>query len=590
MKKNKFVQSVAILTMVSGSLMTCPVVLANTVHQKGVAIHRVATVSAMKAKPIITANNFDTMPSNDTSIKAVINYQYNGKTISSYTENVQPNASIDINSHLPQGYQTPNGYTPQANFPVQNGVATINVPVVPISTSNPDSGNISVTINYTYNGKTVGTGTETIASGSTIDVSKELPKGYQVSSEYKPSNDIPVQDGKATIEVPVTPASSSSSNQGEKMVIDYVDANGNQVGTATVNVQSGQPVDVTKTLPNGYQLSPNFKPQANIPVVNGVATIKVQVVKSASSNSSSNDSSSSAMDSNNSSSSSSATNSADNNSSSASSTVNGNSSSVTNDSDNNSSSSASSDTNAGGNGSSATSSTTSDTNSSSSNGSGSSSVNSGSSSATADNNSSASSTDNNSSSDNSSSSAISNDNGGNQKQDDDSSSSVASTDNGGNQSQDSNSSSAVAGNVDNGGNQKQDNNSNDGSSSQSANSQSSSSDKKAPTVSATEGAKDMKGDTSAKKINYTDDKGNVIKSVPTKDGKANSDDVKNNLPVGASLDGATVNKDGNGNLNVSLPQTGEKTRNSIVAFLGTMLISLSGIIALWFKNKKNKNI
>lgn len=558
MKKNKFVQSIAILTMVSGSLLTCPAVLANTVH------HRTATVSAMKAKPIITANNFDTMPSNDTSIKAVINYQYNGKTISSYTENVQPNASIDINSHLPQGYQTPNGYTPQANFPVQNGVATINVPVVPISTSNPDSGNISVTINYTYNGKTVGTGTETIASGSTIDVSKELPKGYQVSSEYKPSNDIPVQDGKATIEVPVTPASSSSSNQGEKMVIDYVDANGNQVGTATVNVQSGQPVDVTKTLPNGYQLSPNFKPQANIPVVNGVATIKVQVVKSASSNSSSataNSNSSSASASNSSSESSSKTT---DNSSSSSNTANSGAS----NSDNSSSANASSSDNNSG-----------------------SSVNDNSSSATTDSDSSTSSVDNGSSSDNSSSSVVSNNNSSNQSQDDNSSSSVASTDNGGNQSQDSDSSSsAVTGNVDNGGNQKQDDNSNDGSSSQNANSQSSSSDKKAPIVSATEGVKDMKGDTNAKKINYTDDKGNIVKSVPTKNGKANSNDIQSNLPLGANLNGATVSKDSNGNLNVSLPQTGEKTRNSIVAFLGAMLISLSGIIALWFKNKKNKNI
>lgn len=588
MKKNKFVQSIAILTMVSGGLLTCPAVLANTVHRKDVAVNRVAKVSAMKAKPIITANNFATTPSNNTSIKAVINYQYNGKTISSYTENVQPNASIDINSHLPQGYQTPNGYTPQANFPVQNGVATINVPVVPINTSNSDSGNINVTINYTYNGKTVGTGTETIASGSTIDVSKELPKGYQVSSEYKPSNDIPVQDGKATIEVPVTPTSSSSSNQGEKMVIDYVDANGNQVGTATVNVQSGQPVDVTKTLPSGYQLSPNFKPQANIPVVDGVATIKVQVVKSASSNSSSNDSSSSVANSN--SSSSSATNSTDNNSSSATSTASRNNSSASSANDNNSSSSASSDTSAVENSSSDTSSATSDTNSSSINGSESSSVNNGSSStATTDNNSSSSNTaDNGSSNDNGSSSSASADTN-NSTSSDSGSSSVASTDNGG--SQNSNSSSVVAGNVDNGGNQKQDGNYNDDSSSQSANKQnSSSSNQNSPTVSATEGVKDMKGDTSANKINYTDDKGNVVKSVPTKNGKANSNDIQSNLPLGANLNGATVSKDSNGNLNVSLPQTGEKTRNSIIVSLGTMLISLSGIIALWFKNKKNKNI
>lgn len=173
MKRNKIVQNVAILTMLSGSLMSCPSVLAKNISKSSNSTLQTEKISVMKAKPVITANNFATTPSDNTSIKAVINYQLNGKTISSYTENVQPNASIDINSHLPQGYQTPNGYTPADNFPVQDGVATINVPVVPIA-SNPDSGNINVTINYTYNGKTVGTGNETITNGQTIGCFKRI--------------------------------------------------------------------------------------------------------------------------------------------------------------------------------------------------------------------------------------------------------------------------------------------------------------------------------------------------------------------------------------------------------------------------------
>lgn len=584
MKKSKFVQSIAILTMMSSSLMTCPSVLANNVHKKA-TVASTEKISAMKAKPIITANNFATTPSNNTSIKAVINYQYNGKTISSYTENVQPDASIDINSHLPQGYQTPNGYTPQANFPVQNGVATINVPIVPISTSSSDSGNINVTINYTYNGKTVGTGTETIANGSTIDVSKELPKGYEVSSAYTPSSNIPVQDGKATIEVPVTPASSStSSSQGEKMVIDYVDPNGNQVGTATVNVQSGQPVDVTKTLPKGYALSPDFKPQDNIQVVNGVATVKVPVVKqdldSSSNVSSTNNSSNSSLTTPNDSSSSKASVSKNNPDipssavdSSESSTSNSEPTSNVNNSETSNSNSSSTATN--------NSSTSADTSNSSSVGTSSTST------------SNASSATSNNTVDNGTSSV---DNGGNQKQDDDSSSSVVTgnTNNGGNQKQDDDSSSSVVtGSTNNGSNQKQTNDvSGDKSTSSQQNNnsqQNSSSDKKAPTVSATEGVKDMNGDTNAKKINYTDDKGNVIKSVPTTNGKANSNDIQSNLPVGASLDGATVNKDSNGNLNVSLPQTGEKTRNNIITAFGAMLVAFSGMVTMWIKTKFRKN-
>ena len=250
--------------------------------------------------------------------KDVINYTYNGKTISSVTLPANGSNPVDVGAHLPNGYEIAPSYKP-STVNVVNGVATFNVPVVPKSSSNTNSGSqsnpstsgsttvdgsdvhstgsnqVKVTINYTYNGKTVGSATENVTSGANIDVNSHLPQGYQVAPSYKPGSQT-VSGNTATINVPVEPASNSNTI---KTTINY-QYNGKTVGTATINNPKGQPVDVSKNVPAGYQVAPSFKP-GNTKVVNGVATLDVPVVPANGSNtngsSSSNSSSSSSSNS-----------------------------------------------------------------------------------------------------------------------------------------------------------------------------------------------------------------------------------------------------------------------------------------------------
>ena len=250
--------------------------------------------------------------------KDVINYTYNGKTISSVTLPANGSNPVNVGTHLPNGYEIAPSYKP-STVNVVNGVATFNVPVVPKSSSNTNSGSqsnpstsgsttvdgsdvhstgsnqVKVTINYTYNGKTVGSATENVTSGANIDVNSHLPQGYQVAPSYKPGSQT-VSGNTATINVPVEPASNSNTI---KTTINY-QYNGKTVGTATINNPKGQPVDVSKNVPAGYQVAPSFKP-GNTKVVNGVATLDVPVVPANVSNtngsSSSNSSSSSSSNS-----------------------------------------------------------------------------------------------------------------------------------------------------------------------------------------------------------------------------------------------------------------------------------------------------
>ena len=250
--------------------------------------------------------------------KDVINYTYNGKTISSVTLPANDSNPVDVGAHLPNGYEIAPSYKP-STVNVVNGVATFNVPVVPKSSSNTNSGSqsnpstsgsttvdgsdvhstgsnqVKVTINYTYNGKTVGSATENVTSGANIDVNSHLPQGYQVAPSYKPGSQT-VSGNTATINVPVEPVSNSNTI---KTTINY-QYNGKTVGTATINNPKGQPVDVSKNIPAGYKVAPSFKP-GNTKVVNGVATLDVPVVPANGSNtngsSSSNSSSSSSSNS-----------------------------------------------------------------------------------------------------------------------------------------------------------------------------------------------------------------------------------------------------------------------------------------------------
>ena len=77
----------------------------------------------------------------------------------------------------------------------------------PANTSSPSTEQpIKVTVHYIgQDGKVVGTVIDTVQPGSTLDVSKNVPKGYEVSSAFKPQTDVQADNDQATLNVPVVP-------------------------------------------------------------------------------------------------------------------------------------------------------------------------------------------------------------------------------------------------------------------------------------------------------------------------------------------------------------------------------------------------
>lgn len=261
----------------------------------------VVNVNGNPVKPSVT-----TKP--DQNIVVTINYQNGGKTIKSASVTVPngANVSTQVQSNLPSGYQVQNGWS-VSNMPVQDGKATLNVPVVSESSSNPnvvDGSNVKpsadneihATINYQYNGQTIASQSVTVPNGINIDVDDGVPAGYQVQNGWK-SGDIKVVDGKATLNVPVV-KKNASANDGKVVVTVNYQENGKTIKSVVQNVANGGNVDINAGVPQGYEIQPGFSGSSINNITDGKATMnipvqKVPVTTSSSDNSSNNSSSSS---------------------------------------------------------------------------------------------------------------------------------------------------------------------------------------------------------------------------------------------------------------------------------------------------------
>lgn len=232
------------------------------------------------------------------NIVVTINYQdESGKTIKTASQTVKNGASVNVQTDCPSGYNVKSGWS-VSNMPVKDGKATLNVPVVKASTAVDGSSattttpsSIKATINYVFNGQTVATQTVTVPNGANIDVSKGVPSGYQIQSGWQ-SGEIKSSDGTATITVPLVKAQSSSNDGMVAVTINYKDGS-NVVKSVVQNVKSGASVDLNAGMPQGYEITPGFKPQSIDNITDGKATMDVPVQKVQSTSSSSTSSSSS---------------------------------------------------------------------------------------------------------------------------------------------------------------------------------------------------------------------------------------------------------------------------------------------------------
>lgn len=516
-------------------------------------------VPVEKDNSTTNSSNSSSHQEEPTYFTAQITYSYNGKEVGNASEVQKYGDPIDILKNMPKGYKVADDYNGQSNIEIKNGVAKLTVPVVPTSDSSSNSSSNSGTsdsfvadITYTCDGKVVKTVCENCKTGSPIDIVKNLPDGYQISSSYHGESNIPINNGKASLTVPVEKvADNSSSNTGSEnagsssssvsdkitAVINY-QSNGKTISSITLhNLNPDEKVNVSDNLPKGYKIDPSYDPGKSVQVVNGTATFNVPVITDDNSGATDNTSSNSQTGSN-SSNSSATDNSQPASDDKNSSTAGDNSSNGSNDATSNSSSVDDSKNN--GNSSNET-----PSNGSSTNGT---------------------------------------DNSGNQSSNDDNKVNSSSS----NDNQDKVSSNGGSADVDSSSADK-DNISNSGSNSGTAtttpvnNGSQGSSNKTGQTVQGTtsnadkKGAvNDLTGDLPTKKINYVDSNGNQLKSVDTKNGVANKDKILDNAPD--NTQGAKYSYDKNGNLKVTLPQTGENNRNSIIGRMAGAITLLGAIL------------
>ena len=99
---------------------------------------------------------------------------------------------------------------------------------------------IKVTVHYIgQDGKIVGTVVDTIQPGSTLDVSKNVPKGYEVSSAFKPQTGVQADNDQATLNVPVVPVGQNgkASQANDKSSVNNTPNNGKKNAAQANNTQ-----------------------------------------------------------------------------------------------------------------------------------------------------------------------------------------------------------------------------------------------------------------------------------------------------------------------------------------------------------------
>lgn len=269
-------------TPVSNGQITVNVPVVKETASSSITPGGVANVSGNPVKPSVT-----TKP--DQNVVVTINYQNGGKTIKSTSVTVPngANVSTQVQSNLPSGYQVQNGWS-VSNMPVQDGKATLNVPVVSESSSNPNTvdgsnvkpstdNEIHATINYQYNGQTIASQNITVPNGTNIDVDSGVPDGYQVQNGWK-SGDIKVVDGKAALNVPVV-KKNASANDGKVAVTVNYQENGKTIKSVIQNVANGGNVDINAGVPQGYEIQPGFSGGSINNITDGKATMNIPVQK-----------------------------------------------------------------------------------------------------------------------------------------------------------------------------------------------------------------------------------------------------------------------------------------------------------------------
>ena len=184
----------------------------------------------------------------------------NKPTASSNTNSNKPtNGSTSVNSNKPT-----TGSNVSGNKPAANSNSNGNNSSAGSSTTNGNKPANGSTSSNTSADKPVSGSSTTNAKPSTSSngsSSSQSANGSTSTSANKPAN-----------------TSSSSAEQSIKVTVHYVGQDGKVVGTVIDTIQPGSTLDVSKNVPQGYEVSSAFKPQTGVQADNDQATLNVPVV------------------------------------------------------------------------------------------------------------------------------------------------------------------------------------------------------------------------------------------------------------------------------------------------------------------------
>ena len=194
-----------------------------------------------------------------TEAKVVINYvdTANHQVVGSQMVTGKKGVAQTVNLQVPKGYIAKNQ---QIQVTPDNQTVVVNV--------NKESQEISRNIIFLVNGNTiVGRQTVTGEKGQTMPVNLTVPDGYhvlsgnnQVNIKLDTTNDFPVAVARTTA----------------KTTIDFVDHDGNKVGSQSVEGPEGKQVKLHLNVPKGYQVAYG---DGSLLAVYGQGEVKVEVKK-----------------------------------------------------------------------------------------------------------------------------------------------------------------------------------------------------------------------------------------------------------------------------------------------------------------------
>ncbi|GAF40932.1 hypothetical protein JCM14202_2843 [Agrilactobacillus composti DSM 18527 = JCM 14202] len=166
----------------------------------------------------------------------------NGDTIHSVTVAGKPGSTVDVNGNVPTGYDATSSTIVTIT---KDGKAIVHVKK---QQTTPTVEDVTTNVDFVdENSNTIHSVTLTGKPGSTVDVIKDVPKGYDPTSSTTISI---TKDGKAIVHVKKQQTTPPAEDVSTK--VDFVDEYDNTVHSMTVTGKSGSTVDVNGDVPAGY--------------------------------------------------------------------------------------------------------------------------------------------------------------------------------------------------------------------------------------------------------------------------------------------------------------------------------------------------